>query len=167
MTFARQPQKTREQRIEARQSPREAPSLRPLSRGSYGGEVRADPKRPPHRDTTLMEMARGRRCLLQAVQTCEGPSGTSTVTAHRNEGKGMSTKASDAYSCWSCGPCHEWYDRSGSPREQKRSAFMAGHLRQVLEWRRIASDASEPQRFRRAAQRALEWLNAMPIGEAP
>jgi hypothetical protein len=34
------------------------------------------------------------------------------------------------------------------------------HMDQVIEWRKVASDPGEPVRFRRAAQWALDQLNA-------
>lgn len=77
----------------------------------------------------------------------------------------MGIKQSDAFTAWGCAACHCWYDQSGAPRAEKRRLFMAAHLRQVLEWRRIAADTAEPERFRQAARRALEQLNATPLGE--
>jgi hypothetical protein len=76
----------------------------------------------------------------------------------------MALKQSDEYSVWGCAACHDWYDRSGAPRAEKRRAFMAAHLRQVQAWRVIASDPSEPERFRKAAAWALSTLNATPTG---
>jgi hypothetical protein len=139
------------------------PRVQSLRRGviaRIGSEVRAMPKTEPGRNPVLLKMAEGRPCLLTAVERCQGVRGDTTVACHRNEGKGMSLKQSDACTCWGCAPCHEWYDFSGSPRAEKRRAFMAAHLRQLLEWRRIAVDPSEPERFRRAALWALNQLNA-------
>ncbi len=123
----------------------------------------AFPKAKPNRNPTLLEMARGRYCLLRVPGVCLG--GTdSTVAAHSNagcHGKGMGRKASDAYSVWACRACHiEWMDQGPEPKTVKQAAFMRAHADQVLEWRRIANDAREPLRFRRAAQWALDILNA-------
>lgn len=154
----------REETLARRQDPELA--AKPVQAcGRYGGgRFGPQPKPVPHRDQALMDMARGRRCLMTAVDACEGLRGETTVTAHRNEGKGMGTKQSDAYSCWACAMCHFWYDQGSAPRAEKRRAFLSAHLRQVLEWRRIVSDPTEPARFRRAAQFALDWLDATPIG---
>lgn len=147
-------------------TPAPAAPLRRIERAvSYAGTTTPAPKPQTYRDPVLLEMARGRRCLLLAVEGCQGASGLTTVACHRNEGKGMGQKQSDAYTTWGCVACHGWYDRSGAPRAEKRRAFMAAHLRQVLEWRRIATDPSEPERFRKAAQRALDELKATPLGD--
>ncbi len=75
----------------------------------------------------------------------------------------MAAKVSDAYTCWGCAACHEWYDRSGAPRAEKRRMFMVAHLRQVETWRVIATSPTEPERYRRAALWALERLGATPV----
>lgn len=133
--------------------------------GQIAQTVTPVPKSETKRNSTLLEMARGRECLLLCVAHCHGPGMRSetTVACHRNEGKGMALKQSDAMTCWGCAACHEWYDRSGAPKAEKRRAFMAAHLRQVLEWRRIASDPAEPARFRNAARWALDQLNAVGV----
>lgn len=123
----------------------------------------AFPKAQPNRNPTLLEMARGRYCLLRVPGVCLG--GTeSTVAAHSNfaqHGKGMGRKASDAYSVWACRACHiEWMDQGPASKGVKQMAFMRAHADQVLEWRYITQDTREPPRFRRAAQWALDTLNA-------
>lgn len=136
-----------------------APS-RAVSRGSYAGASSGVvvEKEEAQRNPTLLAMARGRRCLLLAVEGCHGASGHSTVACHQNEGKGMAQKRPDPMSVWGCAPCHRWLDQSGSPRAEKRRAFDAAHVRQVAEWRKVATDPTEPERFRRAARWALEQL---------
>lgn len=116
------------------------------------------------RDQALRDMAAGRPCLLMIPCVCTHRVDT-TVACHQNEGKGMGTKQSDEMSAWGCAACHVWYDRSGAERQHKREAFDQAHARQVMYWRLVAMDASEPERFRAAAHRALERLNATPIGE--
>jgi hypothetical protein len=145
--------------------PAPAAPLRPLERSvSYAGTTSAKPKEPPHRDPVLLEMQRGRPCKFLCVANCRMTSGETTVAAHENQGKGMGIKASDAKSAGACYPCHVWYDQSAAPRAEKRRAFMAAHLRQVLEWRVIVADTMEPERYRKAAQRALDALGATPVG---
>lgn len=145
---------------------REPGSIARLERAaSYAGTTTPAPKPQTYRDPVLLEMQRGRPCKFLAVEACETTRGESTVAAHENQGKGMGIKASDAKSAGGCWPCHSWYDQGTAPRAEKRRAFMAAHLRQVLEWRAIVADPSEPERYRRAAQRALEELNATPVGD--
>jgi hypothetical protein len=137
-----------------------------LSRpANYGSAVlKAAPKTQAYRDPVLLEMARGRPCLLCVPGECCCRPG-SVVACHSNSaihGKAKSRKADDCYSVWGGDFAHEWLDRSGATRAKKESAFMAAHLLQVLAWREIAADPSEPERFRKAAQRALERMNATP-----
>lgn len=117
--------------------------------------VRAAPKEKAYRDPALLEMARDRRCLLLAVGNCEGLGSQTTVACHENQGKGLGIKAPDHRSVWGCAACHRWYDESGSPRAEKRRAFEMAYDRQRAMWLRVATDPSEPERFRRAAARAL------------
>jgi len=124
-----------------------------------GGTRGARPKSEAKRNRALLEMAQGRECLLRVPGVCQGDTAT-TVACHRNEGKGMGQKQSDPMSAWGCVACHRWYDQSGAPREVKRARFMLAHMDQVIEWRKVASDPGEPVRFRRAAQWALDTLNA-------
>jgi hypothetical protein len=128
------------------------------------------PKTTAYRDPVLLEMARGRRCLLNVVEGCRMASGDTTVAAHSNSGihgKGKARKADDVFSAWACDRCHAWLDTGTAPRARKEEAFMQAHLRQVLAWRAIVADPTEPQRLRRAAQRALGRLGATPVGELP
>lgn len=112
-----------------------------------------------YRDRALLDMAEDRPCLLMATgghQTY----GT-TVAAHSNlsiHGKGAMRKADDCYSVWACFACHAWLDQGGAPKAEKARAFEAAHKLQMIEWRKIAEDASEPERFRKAAKAALEKL---------
>lgn len=129
-----------------------------LAASPVADSVVAVPKEAPGRNRALLDMAQGRRCLLLAVECCEGASGLSTVACHQNEGKGMAQKQSDEKSVFGCRPCHEWLDRSGAPRAEKRRAFDAAHIMQVVEWRRIEQDPSEPERFRKAARWALDRI---------
>jgi len=95
------------------------------------------------RDKNLLELAKGERCLLMAVDNCLLDDGTTTVACHSNfleHGKGRGLKASDAYTVWGCHVCHEWLDFGGAPKAEKRRAFDAAHERQVSEWRDIAND---------------------------
>lgn len=143
------------------------PMAQPV-RAVVGGSTSASrPKVKAYRDPALLEMAKGRHCLLRVPGMCVGATET-TVAAHSNllkHGKGKARKADDHYSCWSCFPCHYWLDQGGASAEDKEAAFMAAHVRQVFAWRRMATDSSEPERFRRAARRALERLGATPLGD--
>jgi hypothetical protein len=130
------------------------------------GEVRAVPKPQPKRNRALLDMAELRPCLLLIPNICLNDY-FSAVAAHSNlsiHGKAKSRKADDQFSTWSCAACHRWLDQGPASAAEKEAAFMAAHLRQVLEWRRIATDSTEPERFRKAALWALNTLNATPIG---
>jgi hypothetical protein len=147
-----------------------------LHRGVYtpvDERVEAVPKTAPYRDAVLLEMARDRPCLLMIPAQCSHRTDT-TVAAHSNfaehGGKGKNRRADDCFSVWSCEACHiRWLDQpighGGPTKAQKEAAFMAAHSRQVLAWRVIATDQAEPERFRRAARRALERLGATPLPE--
>lgn len=128
--------------------------------------VQPIPKTEAHRNPALLEMARGRHCLLRVPGVCRGGTET-TVAAHSNwachGGKGGARKADDEYSVWGCFGCHHWLDQIAAPKATKQTAFMRAHADQVLEWRRIAQDPSEKPRYRLAAQWALDQLNATPM----
>lgn len=143
------------------------PSLRPLRSGTYGGATSgvAVRKTTPYRNPALLEMARGRHCLMRIPGVCVGATET-TVAAHSNllaHGKGKGRKADDCYSVCSCFACHWWLDNGMASAEDKEVAFMTAHARQVLRWRFIANDPAEPPRFRRAALQVLAHLNATPL----
>jgi hypothetical protein len=127
------------------------------------------PKSEPHRNRALLDMARDRPCLLRVDGVCNGDTAT-TVACHSNlwiHGKAGARKADDQYSVWGCIACHRWLDQGKATFLRKEHVFMLGHLSQVLEWRRVAVDPSEPPKFRKAAQWALDLLDATPTGEAP
>jgi len=139
-------------------------TLRPLTPGRIGGSTSgvAVEKTEAYRDPALLEMARGRPCLLLVPGACTHRV-DQTVACHSNlsiHGKAGARKADDCYSVHGCAGCHSWLDQGKAPATQKEVAFMAAHARQVLAWRVIAADPGEPARFRRAACRALERLNA-------
>jgi hypothetical protein len=143
-------------------------TVRPLVRGTYaGGTTAPAPKTEAYRDPALLEMARGRPCLLMVPGLCSHRVDT-VVAAHSNlsiHGKAGARKADDCFSAWGCAVCHLWLDQGKARAQDKEAAFALAHARQVLAWRLVAMDASEPERFRKAARRALERLNATPIGD--
>lgn len=123
------------------------------------------PKNPRAENKHLLDMAKGQPCLIRSL-LCTGGTET-TVACHgagvRN-GKGMAYKVGDHLTTWGCHQCNHYTDAyKGATKAEKERAFMAGHLRQVLEWRQIASGpASKDQK---AAQWALDQLNATPLGQ--
>ena len=134
-----------------------------------GSTNAAAPKSKPYRDPALLDMARGRRCLLCFAGECACTPG-SVVACHSNQqghGKGKARKADDCYSVWGGDRAHRELDQGLRTRAENEAIFMRAHIRQVFEWRQIATDPSEPERFRRAARRALEHLNATPAGVRP
>lgn len=155
-------------------TPPPAAPLRRSERSSViariSAEVAAVPKSPRAENKHLLGMARGKPCLIRSP-ICVGGTET-TVACHGggvSNGKGTGYKVSDALTCWGCYRCNHYTDAySGATRAEKTAAFMAGHLRQVLEWRAIVADASQPAKDRAAAQWALDHLNASPVGlESP
>jgi hypothetical protein len=124
------------------------------------------PKTEAARNPALLEMARGRTCLLCVLTGQHLCHPESTVAAHSNlstHGKAGARKADDHYSAWLGDAHHRWLDQGVAPAEQKEAAFMAAHVAQVDEWRRISVDSTESPRNRRAAAWALERLNATPV----
>ena len=142
---------------------------RSLHSASYeGGTSGPEPKTEPYRDSALLEMAADQPCLLMIPGVCNHRTDT-TVAAHSNlsiHGKAGARKADDCYSVFACCECHHWLDAGKASAEEKEAAFMAAHVRQVLFWRLMALlTHTQPERFCRAARRALERLGATPIGE--
>jgi hypothetical protein len=172
MTFGRKITEARERR-EAQKAENLrvlcAPS-RGLHRGTYSSDVGkpiSDPKPVEHRNATLLTLAKDRPCLLMVPAVCNHRTDT-TVACHSNlsvHGKAGARKADDHYSVWGCSACHYWLDFGRAAAAQKEMAFMLGHARMVLTWRLIARDRQEPVSARRAAQWALDRLNALPIAE--
>jgi hypothetical protein len=112
-----------------------------------------------YRDKHLLALARGKPCLMLAVEACRG--GDTTVAAHSNQarhGKGMARKADDCYSVWSCAACHSWLDQGKAPKAEKVRAFDAALGRQVKAWQSIEKfDATELQV--KAVKRVLNYLD--------
>lgn len=142
-------------------------SVRSLHRGTYAGSTSGLPvaKEEPLRSQALRDMAEGRPCMLLVPAVCNHRTDT-TVLCHENQGKGMSTKRTDERAVWGCAACHDWYDRSGAPREQKRAQFAEAIGRQELAYGAVAADPTEPERHRRAARLALDHLNTSRLEHA-
>lgn len=113
------------------------------------------------RNTAVLELARGRPCLIM-LDGCDG-GGETTVAAHSDwsdlGGKGMARKANDEYTVWACCSCHyEVGHGKKLSNEQKREAWLEGHKRQIEEWNKIVKNMNERPRNRAAAMWALEML---------
>lgn len=124
------------------------------------------PKTEAKRNPALLEMARGRPCLVRVPLLCRDERDT-VVAAHSNQsihGKAGARKADDQYIAWCCARCHHFIDQGKAPGRMRNGFWDTGHLKQINEWRRIAVDMSEPERFRKAALWALNELNATPVG---
>ena len=93
-----------------------------------------------YRDKSLLKLAQGEECLLQVENFCMG--GTETIVAcHSNSGangKGMGQKASDCQTVWGCAACHKWLDQGSASQDDRRKAFEDAHVRQIVEWIKIA-----------------------------
>lgn len=171
MTWTRSPQPTREQRIAERaaRNAAQAQTCMPRRAATYVGGTLGPVHKPKQwRCAALIEMARGRRCLLCPAGACSCTPG-SVVACHSNlgiHGKATGRKADDCYSVWGGDRAHRWLDQpighGGPTKAEKEARFMRAHADQVLEWRRIAGDPDEPARFRRAAEAALQRLAAAP-----
>ncbi len=155
----------RQRRKDARLAALMATIPRRSSTWSADTPIAPAPKDPPGKNRALLDMARGRPCLIRSP-LCVGGTET-TVACHGAgiaNGKGMGWKVSDAMTCWGCWQCNHYTDAyGGASTAQKLSAFQAGHSRQVLAWRVVATDSTEPERYRRAALWALERLGATPV----
>ncbi|WPB58621.1 hypothetical protein [Xylophilus sp. GOD-11R] len=150
---------------------RAAPLLqsRSLHRGATGARApsapipKTEPKRNPH----LLAMARGKPCLLCVAGGVARCTWDSTVAAHSNlsiHGKAGARKADDQYTVWLGDYHHRWLDQGPATAAAKEAAFMRAHLLQVQEWRWIASSYSAVDADQKAAQWALNQLNASPVG---
>jgi Protein of unknown function (DUF1364) len=124
------------------------------------GAQAPDPKTEAHRNPALLEMARGRPCLIRMpIYFRHDPE--TVVACHSNlaeHGKAGARKADDEYSVWGCFFCHRTLDQGHMTEAEKRATFAAAHQRQIAQWERIANDPTETARFRRAAQWALNHL---------
>ena len=115
-------------------------------------------KTPKLKSKALRDMARGRDCLLQIPEQGYHDS-ESTVMCHGNWSdmeKGGARKAQDFFSVWGCVSCHSSLDAEGASYEHKHIAFLSALQRQLQQWEGIATNSKEPERFRRAAQWALD-----------
>lgn len=156
------------QSVERRPLPAPRP-VRAVAPTVISDSVMAQPKTEQHRNRRLLDLARGKPCLLRVPDICQGGTET-TVAAHSNwaiHGKAGARKANDQYSAWGCMACHGWLDQGPAPRARKEAVFMAAHLQQVMEWRFMAADAGIPVSDRKAALWALNLLNATPSIEFP
>lgn len=74
--------------------------------------------------------------LMREAPTCMGclrANDGTVVGAHKNEGKGMGIKQSDATACALCHGCHMAYDQGrGMSRDQRRAFFYEAHSRTIV-----------------------------------
>lgn len=123
-------------------------------------DVVAAPKDPRHEDRHLLNMARGKPCLLLSPLCNRNPE--TTVACHGagvSAGKGMGYKVGDHLSCWGCNMCNHYTDAyGGATKDEKAAVFAAGHARQVEAWQEIASDPRAPAKDRASAQAALDKI---------
>ncbi|MDR6887864.1 MULTISPECIES: nuclease domain-containing protein [Variovorax] len=121
----------------------------------------AMPKTVKQENRTLLNMAKGQRCLLQVPGTCSGDTAT-TVACHSNwsvHGKAGARKADDQYTVYGCFACHTWLDQGPAPAAEKIERFAAAHRWMVAIWQDIVAGMQPATpRERRAAQWALDHL---------
>lgn len=149
---------------------RAAPVLTAATRrGTYAGPDAGNPasvpKQPRAENRHLLDMARGKHCLIRSP-ICVGGTET-TVACHGGgvaSGKGLGYKVGDWRTAWGCYGCNHYTDAyGGATRAQKAAALDMGFLRQVLEWRAIVADPTQRPKDRLAAQWALDHINATPV----
>lgn len=124
-----------------------------------GAEFRGGaPKSEPQRNSALLAMARGQRCLLQVPGTCTGDPAT-TVACHSNQsvhGKAGTRKADDQWHVYGCNACHRWLDQGPAPAVEKVERFSTAHRWMVAIWQDIVAGMQPATpRERRAAEWAL------------
>jgi len=91
-----------------------------------------------------------------------GGESSTTMAAHSNlieQGKGKGLQAEECFTVWSCYKCHSLFDQGGSfSREEKNDLFYEALLRQIEEWRKIATNpALKPWKVE-AARQVLDHL---------
>lgn len=113
-----------------------------------------------YRDTKLLELARGRNCLVGLRGICTADDDT-VVAAHSNQlrhGKGRGLKAEDCYTVWACSACHIFIDASQASRAERVAAWEAGWHRQKQEWKRIAEGTHSNPRSVNTCKAVLKYL---------
>ena len=123
----------------------------PMKRGApmrRGSALKSSAKRMPARRSTpratktmyrnraLLDLARGRPCLLQVPDVCIGGMET-TVACHSNQarhGKAGWLKAHDWAAAWGCIACHAYIDQNttGATYDEKVALWEAGFQRTRL-----------------------------------
>jgi Protein of unknown function (DUF1364) len=120
------------------------------------------PKSPRQQNRALLDMARGKPCLIRSPLCNDNPE--TTVACHGSgvaNGKGMGYKVHDWLTVWGCSDCNHYTDAySGATAEEKRRAWELGHVRQIIEWNKIMNQVNgqESNRDIEAALWALENL---------
>lgn len=154
--FAR---KTRERPILAFPAP-----IRQVAKTVISQSVNAIAKNPRYVDRHLLDMARGRPCLLQSP-ICNHDTET-TVACHGAgvaAGKGMGYKVGDQLTVWGCSQCNHYTDAyGGATAAAKTAVFEAGYSRQLHAWQAIADDTAAPKRDRASAAAALAIVASRP-----
>ena len=83
-----------------------------------------------YRNRKLLALAKeAPRCFC-----CNSANDGTVVAAHRNEGKGMGMKASDAGIAFLCGKCHYEIDNGKSMSRKERRSAMDRAISLTLQW---------------------------------
>jgi hypothetical protein len=142
-------------------APPSAPARRLTNPGvitRIGSDVTARPKTEQHRNRNLLDLARGRWCLLRIPGICAG-GGDTTVACHSNfsiHGKSGARKADDHWSAWGCGACHTWLDQGPAPHAEKLNYFLAAMELQIPAWFSVTVSGESSATQRSAARWALD-----------
>lgn len=131
------------------------PTFRPL---------RAIPKEPRERNATLLDMARGKPCLLRSPICVPDP--LTTVACHGAgvaNGKGLGYKLSDFWTVQGCAQCNHYTDAyKDATADEKKAVFDRGHVRQIEVWREVIKSPCATEKERKAAVWAVDrWAVAV------
>lgn len=116
-----------------------APTLRPVSRGTYGGSTKAAaPKQKPHRSQKLRDSANGEPCLVALPGCTRDP--RMTIWSHYRGsagGKAGARKSDDICGAYACTYCDAVYDGQrprppGLTKEDVDRLWLEGHIRSLV-----------------------------------
>lgn len=86
-----------------------------------------------YENKAILKSAEGQICTMHSPACNHDP--RTTVWCHSNQqrhGKGKGIKAHDIFGFYGCSGCHDWYDRSDAPREEKDAYFQLAFEKSLL-----------------------------------
>lgn len=126
---------------------------------------RPHPKPTTYKDQALRDMARGRTPVLLAPWEGFGDP-AETVHCHANwlwGGKGQGKKCHDFLGVWGTSAANMWLDQGHrAAKDARQAAFWSAYCKQLTQWEIVRDSPWEPERFRKAAGRAInaftQWV---------